>query len=409
MTVHTTAWMGLALAALATSPSHAADPVEADWLYLTGQGAWIQRSTELRQASSALPLPVDNLQSSQFWWQADDPNLTLTWQTPERKWWVNKDTVVQVDGWSGSWTVFHSSDDLLILAQAGERKPLPRDQWYRLSWVVGQSVDDNFALQVRQSEAKSNAFRYAWFDTGIAAEVRYSLNLTSDPQTLTQQLVLHNQSQYNIKAPGYSYAQSRSQGEVMMTRQTMAVESDVRASAPKAGDSSGQATLKSEDPILLPSGSHAWLTVENVELEDVSHHYRFGWNTRQTDTVSGQWSLNIRGEDELPAIAGPVQVAVWDQEVALLETQYRPQERDQAELDLGSSDLVTLATERLGGNEWWLTLTNRNSFQVEAQVELSHWENQRNDQTSITLPVPAQSEVRLRARLGPDQLTVRPE
>ncbi|GGX47642.1 hypothetical protein [Saccharospirillum salsuginis] len=408
MTLRTSLWLGVATT-LAVSPlTHASDPIEADWLYLTGQGAWVQRSAELRQQSTALPLPVDNLETAHFWWQAEHPDLTLTWQTPERKWWVTEDTVVQIDGWSGSWTVVNVSDDLLMLAQAGVRKPLPRDQWYRLSWVVGQNIDDDFELQVRQSEARSNPFDYAWFDPSIAAEVRYSLDLTGDPQTLNQQLVLHNQSDYSLRAPGYSYAQSTAQGPVM-ARQTMMAESDTAAGAPKAGDSSGQATLKSEEPVSLPSGSHAWLMVEASELSSVRHHYQFGWNTRQTQTVPGQWSLQLRSEDDLPAIAGPVQVAVWDQEVALLETQYRPQENTSATLSLGSSDLVTLASEPLGGNEWRLTLTNRNSFEVETRIQLNHWDNDRNEQASISLPVGADSEVRLRARLGTNQLTVRPE
>lgn len=408
MSLRTPIWLGVATALAVAPVAQANDPVEADWLYLTGQGAWIQRSAELRQQSNALPLPVDDLEAAHFWWQAEDPDLTLTWQTPERKWWVTEDTVVQVDGWSGSWTVANVSDDLLILAQAGVRKPLPRDQWYRLSWVVGQNIDDDFELLVRQTEARSNPFDYAWFDPAVTAEVRYSLDLTGETRTLNQQLVLHNRSDYDVRAPGYSYAQSTAQ-EPVMARQTMMAESEPMAGAPKAGDSSGQATLKSEEPVSLPSGSHAWLMVQATELTDVGHHYQFGWNTRQTQTVPGQWSLRLRSEDDLPAIAGPVQVAVWDQEVALLETRYRPQENTNATLNLGSSDLVTLATEPLGGNEWRLTITNRNSFDVEARVELSHWDNDRNQQASISLPVAADAEVRLRARLGATQLTVRPE
>lgn len=409
MSLRTTVWLGAATALALMPAARAADPVEADWVYLTGQGAWIQRSAELRQQSNALPLPVDGLNAGQFWWWAERPDLTLTWQTPEQKWWLTEGTVVQVDGWPGSWTVFHAGGDLLVLAQASERRPLPADQWYRLSWVVGQNIDADFELAVNQPEARSNRFRYAWFDAGVSAEVRYSLDLNRESPVLTQQLVLHNQSDYDLRAPGYSYAQSRAQGPVMMARDAMTLQAEPKAGAPRPGDSQGQATLKSEQPVMLPSGSHAWLTVQANALSDVNHHYRFNWNTRQTDTVPGQWSLQLRAEDELPDLGGPVQVAVWDRQVALLETQYRPQQERSATLDLGSSDMVTLATEPLGGDQWRLTLTNRNGFEVNTEVQLSHWENNRNDQASISLPVPANGEVRLRARLDDRQLTVRPE
>lgn len=408
MSKHTVLGVGVAVALSGSPAVIANEMVEADWLYLTGQGAWVQRSAELRQQSNALPLPVDNLNAAHFWWQADDSDLVLTWQTPDQRGWISEDSVVQIEGWSGSWTVVNFSDDLIVLAQAGVRRTLPRDQWHRLSWVVGQNLDDDFELKVRQPEARPNSFDYAWFDAGLSAEVRYSLDLSGATPRLNQQLVLHNQADYDLRAPGYSYAQSTGQGPVV-ARQTMMAESSPEPGAPKAGDSSGQATLSSEEPVNLPSGSHAWLMAQSTPLSSVQHHYQFGWNTRQTQTQPGQWSLRVRSEEDLPAIAGPVQVAVWDQEVALLETQYRPQESSRATLNLGSSDLVTLATEPLGGNEWRLTLTNRNSFDIETQIQLNHWENDRNEQASISLPVEANTEVRLRARLGATQLTVRPE
>lgn len=397
------------LVSLLSGPLLAEDgPIEADWLYLTAEGSWIARSAELRQAHTALPLPVEDLDTAAFWWQAEQPDLMLSWKTPERRWWVAEESVVQVDDWSGSWTVVQTGPDLLVLSQAGVRRSLPKEQWHRLSWVTDQSLGGDFELQVDQGEARNNAFRYAWFDGAIAAEVRYNLDLGAETPRLRQQLVLHNRSDYALEAPGYSYAQSRGQGRVMMARETMAMDS-VAAEPPVAGDSSGQATLQSEQPLSLASGSHAWLAVQTQPLADIRHQYRFDWNTRRdSGTQAGQWSVAIRADDPLPDLAGPLQLAVWDREVALLETRYQPQQRNRASLALGASDMMTLATERLGNREWELTLTNRNSEAAEASLDLVHRTNDRDDQAGISLPVPGDGSVRLQVRLEDTQLTVRP-
>lgn len=397
------------LPVLAITPALAEEQqVEADWLYLTAQGSWIERSAELSAAATALPLPMTELSASAFWWQADDPGVQLSWRSADAQW-LQPDTVVQVDGWSGSWTVERVGADLLALSQANMRRLLPGDQWHRLSWVSAAPAED-FQLTVQAgADTTPVPFRYAWFDNALGAEVRYSLELEAARPVLRQQLVLHNNSDYAIRAPGYSYAQSRSQGRMMLARsEAMAADSAVSVAAPTAGDSSGQATLQSDQPLMLASGSHSWLGVQQIELSAIRHQYRFDWNTRQSATVPGQWALTLVADDELPAIAGPLQVAVWDQQVALLETRYQPQQATRAELQLGASDMMTLATERLGSSEWELVLTNRNSRSAEASLDLSHWDNDRNAQAGISLPVPAQGTLRLQVRLDNGQLSVRP-
>ncbi|WP_108126550.1 hypothetical protein [Saccharospirillum mangrovi] len=383
--------------------------VTADWLYLTTQGSWIERSAVLTQTQEQLPLPVADLSASGFWWQADNNDILLSWQTPKLSDWLAVDQSVQVDDWSGSWVVTELRSNLLILAQDGVQRALPADQWYRLSWLSSGDSDPAFALSVTQATAANNAFRYAWFDGSLGAEVRYSLDIEAARPTLRQQLVLHNNSDYSLSAPGYSFAQSRSQGRVMLARGAEAMAmSDMAVAVPKSGDSAGQATLQSDQPVQLPAGSHAWLSVDDTELSAIRHHYRFSWNTRQTETMPGQWSLTLVSEDDLPAIAGPVQIAVWDQQVALLETQYQPQQETRAQVALGSSDMMTLATEVLGASEWELVLTNRNSRSVEAILDLSHWDNNSNAEAGFSLTVPAQSTERLQVRLSNGQLSVRP-
>lgn len=385
------------------------EPVEADWIYLTGEGAWVPRAAELRQASTALPLPIGRLSTEAFWWKADHPDLLVSWQTPERRWWVREDSLVQVEGWSGSWTVLQPGEDMLIMAQAGVRRALPRDQWHRLSWVVGQHISSELELTVLQPEARPNSFRYAWFDPGISAEVRYNLDQSAETPRLMQMLVLHNQSNYSLEAPGYSYAQSRDQGRVTMAREASLMADMVVAAAPVPGDSSGMATLQSQDSILLNSGSHLWLTVQSLELTDISHSYQFHWQTRHRGSQPGQWSLQLISEDPLPTMAGQVQVAVWDEQVPLLEAHYRPQQNNYAILQLGSSDMVTLSTEQLSEAHWRLTLTNRNNEEVEANLALSHWDNNRQLEQDYSVNVPATGEHTLSVRLTPMQLVVEEE
>lgn len=408
MTLKQLGWAMLALALAVQQAVAESTRVEADWLYLTTQGSWIERSAELSQASETLPLPVADLSASAFWWQAENTGLQLSWQTPKSGDWLVAGQLVQVDDWSGSWTVEELSAALLVLSQEGVQRALPADQWFRLSWLTSPLASDVFELTVQQEAAGSNAFRYAWFDGNLGAEVRYSLELEATRPILRQQLVLHNNSDYSLVAPGYSFAQSRSQGRMMLARSESLAMSDMAVAAPKAGDSAGQATLQSDQPVQLPAGSHAWLSVQATELSSIRHHYRFGWNTRQSETVPGQWSLTLVSEDELPAIGGPVQVAVWDQQVAVLETQYQPQQARRSELALGASDMMTLATEALGSSEWELVLTNRNSRSAEAILDLSHWDNDNNAEAGFSLSVPAQSTQRLQVRLTDGQLSVRP-
>ncbi|MHA7878841.1 MAG: hypothetical protein ACX931_03550 [Saccharospirillum sp.] len=382
------------------------DPVEADWLYLTGEGAWIQRAVELRLTSTALPLPIDQLSTQSFWWQADHSDLQVSWQTPERRWWVREDSLVQIEDWPGSWTILQAGDDMLIMAQSGVRRALPRDQWHRLSWLVGQNISSELELTVVQSQAQANAFRYAWFDAGISAEIRYNLDHSAEAPSLKQMLVLHNQSHYSLEAPGYSYAQSRDQGRVVLAREASVMADMAVASAPVPGDSSGMATLQSQEPITLSSGSHLWLTVQDLPLSEVRHRYHFDWQTRQQGAQSGQWSLELSSEEALPPMAGQVQVAVWDERVPLLETRYQPQQANSATLQLGRSDMVTLHSEALSDTRWQLTLTNRNSTATDVSLDVAHWDNNRQLENTLSVSVPANSERLLSVRLTPVQLLV---
>ncbi len=402
---------GLLSAALicATPFAAAQEPVAADWLYLTGNGSWVARSATLRQAVTPLPLPVDQLSSGTFWWSATDPDLQVTWQSTDSVSWVSEGSLVQVGDWPGSWTVVSVTEDVLILSQAGVRRSLPKTAWDRLSWVVGQNQEENLALRVHQPDDRTNDLAYAWLDNRISAEVRYSLDYRAETPVLLQQLVLHNDADYDLNAPGYSYAQSSQQPVTMMARNAMADLESADVSRPQAGDSSGQATLSSDEPIRMPANSHAWIPVEEVALASVDHQYRFNWSTRQQGSMPGQWHMTVSAEEALPAIAGPLQIAVWDQQVALLETHYQPEQETRTTLSLGSSDMVTLGTESLSGQQWELVLTNRNSHDVEAVLDLSHWDQNRNDQAGISLPVPANDSVRLQVRLSSTQLTVRPQ
>lgn len=402
---------GLLSAALlsATPWATALEPVSADWLYLTDNGSWVARTATLRQAETPLPLPVDQLSSGTFWWSAADPDIRVTWQSADTVSWVSEGSLVQVTEWPGSWTVVSISDDVLVLSQAGVRRSLPKTAWDRLSWIVGQNQEENLSLRVHQPDDRTNSLAYAWFDGQVSAEVRYSLDYRAETPVLSQQLVVHNDADYDLEAPGYSYAQSREQPVMMMARSAMtAAPESADVGRPQAGDSSGQATLSSDEPIRMPANSHAWIPVDQVALNQIDHQYRFSWSTRQQGSLPGQWNMTISADDALPMIAGPVQIAVWDQQVALLETHYQPEQETQTTLSLGSSDLVTLGTESLGGQQWELVLTNRNSHEVEAVLDLSHWDNDRNDQAGISLPVPANASVRLQVRLTSTQLSVRP-
>ncbi|WP_028670266.1 hypothetical protein [Saccharospirillum impatiens] len=400
----------LSAAVLSAAPWAAAlEPVTADWLYLTGNGSWVARSATLRQVETPLALPVDQLSSGTFWWSATDPDLQVSWQSTDSVSWVSEGSLVQVTNWPGSWTVVSSGPELLVLAQAGVRRSLPQSAWDRLSWVVGQNQEESLSLRVRQPEDHLNELDYAWFDGRVSAEVRYSLDYQAENPVLLQQLVVHNDTDYDLDAPGYSYAQSSQQPVMMMARDAMAASSErTEVGRPQAGDSSGQATLSSAQPIRMPANSHAWIPVDQVALDRIDHQYRFNWSTRQQGSQSGQWQMTVTSDDALPTIAGPLQIAIWDQQVALLETQYQPEQETQTTLSLGSSDMVTLGTESLSGQQWELVVTNRNSHDVEAVLDLSHWEQDRSDQAGISLPVPANESVRLQVRLSSNQLTVRP-
>lgn len=385
----------------------ASEAVTADWLYLTGNGSWVARSATLRQEETALPLPVEQLSPETFWWSAPASALRVTWQSPDTVSWVSEGSLVQVTDWPGSWTVVSVGHEVLILSQAGVRRSLPKTAWDKLSWVVGQQQEESLSLQVHQPEDQRNELAYAWFEGRVSAGVRYSLDYRSDTPVLLQQLVLHNNADYELNAPGYSYAQSSQQPAMLMARNTMAADMESAGVArPRAGDSSGQATLSADEPIRLPANSHAWIPVADVKLNRIDHQYRFTWSTRQQASLSGQWTMTVSADEALPAMAGPLQVAVWDEQVALLETRYQPEQETRTTLSLGSSDMVTLGTQALGSEQWELVVTNRNSHEVKAVLDLSHREQDRNDRAGTSVPVPANGSVRLQVSLDSSQLTV---
>ncbi|EAR10852.1 hypothetical protein [Reinekea blandensis] len=386
-------WSGLVLTAL-TPLSQA---LEADWLYLSNNGTWVSRTASLLNEKTQLQLPVEQLQAHQFWWQSDVADLRLVWSQPDPLGLPGKGDPVEIQGEAGLWLVKDVSASHLVLQQGRNVRYWPQSQWHLLKWT--STAELGLSLTVEQSQNTKGDLFYAWQTPDLSADVHYRLQEIDGESTLVQELVVTNHSDNDYEAAGYSYAQTATQGPMMLSR-SVSMESDAMVSAPKAGQSQGVPTLMSDEPVMLSANANVWLPVSSTELTDVERQYQLNWDSRQQGLQRAQSNLVIRSDEALPDLSGPVKVGVFDGQIALLESQYQPAEKNEARISLGQSALVTMTSRQTREGHWTLAFSNRTDEVAVVELTVSHWNGQSSQRIPMTVRIDAQDEKDVELELG---------
>lgn len=365
-----------------------AQVLDLDWLYLSPNGSWLSKTESLLSEQTQLNLPVDSLQSHQFWWQSNNPDVQLAWKQADPMGLPKKGTPVEISGESGLWLIKEVNANHLVLQQGRDVRYWPQSQWHLLTWT--STDDQGMSLTVRQPEKQKGELFYAWQNMNVHAEVRYRLDEGESGASLHQELIISNLSDTDYVAGGYSYSQQSAQPQVMAMR--MAVESDAIVSAPVASESQGVPTLVSDDTVQLSAMSHVWLPVSETVLSDVKRDYRMQWDTRSQGLQKAQMSISLTAKTKLPDIAGPIKIGVFDQQIAVLESQYQPSSEKTAELNLGASALVSLQSSMVGENEWKLVFSNRSEESATVEFLVQHWDGKQTQRVPMTVRLDASSE-----------------
>ncbi|TXR54819.1 hypothetical protein [Reinekea thalattae] len=378
-----TASLCIALSGLA-----ACETLPADWLYMSGTGSWLSRSQSINEKITSVPLPLDNVSADNFWWQTEKPNSQLVWRANSQNSLPALGSEVLIQGAPETWQVVDASADMLVLKRGSRLRYWPRDQWYQLEWVEAEA-DSSFSFQLIQQNKQANKLQYAWWDAKVSAEVQYRLNLDKRQPSLTQELLVRNDSPFDLTASGYSFSQVAQRQPILMRTTTALAENDSAISVPVESQSQGLPLLVSDKEVYLPANSRQWLPVSTTPLQSVARHYQINWDSSQSGTLSSQYSLKLAAKQSLPAISGDVKVPLFDHKLAMLTSYYQPSSDTQAELSLGESQLVSLNAEARGKGRWLLETVNRTDEMAEISLTLSHWDGKTRRKVPLKLRLPA--------------------
>lgn len=380
-------------------PVSFAETLDVDWLYFSGFGSWVARSELINGQQTQVQLPVANLNANQFWWQSSNQQTQLIWQQPDTFAMPQKGNAVEINGEAGVWIVKEVAYTHLVLQQGRQLRYWPQTQWHLLEWTTTNS-EYGFELTVLQPENTRSDLMYAWIEEQLSAQVRYRLSMADDEPVLYQELIVSNLSENDFRAPGYSFAQtSRQPVLAMRASSTMEMAADM-VSSPVAGESQGVPTLVSDEPVTIQAGSHVWLPVSATDLSLVERRYQIQWDTRSQGMQQAQSTLRLETSGTLPDIQGPIKLGVFDQQIALLESQYQPTDSKTADLNLGSSMLVNVTSELVNPNEWTLVFSNRSEEAVELSFIAQHWNGNTQQRFPMTVNIPANSERTMTGRLN---------
>lgn len=363
--------------------------LEVDWLYLSNNASWIERSETLISEQSQLSLPVAQLNLNQFWWQSDATGTQISWAQPQAQGLPQKGAMIAIIGESGLWKIQEVYPDHLVLQRGNNVRYWPQSQWHLLNW--NSTNDFGLSLTVSQPNANKTQLHYAWQSFELNAQVRYRLDETEGKAQLHQELIVSNLSDTSFQAAGYSYAQVANQPVVAMRAMVMSEAASTMA-APTASESQGVPTLVSSEPVSLAAHSHLWLPVATIPLTQVARSYQLQWDTRSIGQFPVQSQLTLTSQQPLPDIAGPIKIGVFDQQLAVLESQYRPNTATEAQLNLGQSALVNLQSEQLSEGVWQLTIVNRSKQAASVGLTINHWHKQQSQRLPLDVTVKAEGQ-----------------
>lgn len=366
----------------------ATEKVAADWMYLSPTGSWVVNSVAASTTQTPLPLPANELSAQNFFWSATNPKGWLQWQAASQDRLLAPGTLVESDSLPGRWQIQRGDTSYLLLQQGEQQRYWPREQWHQLSWHV--PAEEPASLMFMQPEPVPAEVFYAWWDPQLTAEVRYRLQEAGRNPMLYQELVISNRSAAAVAVPGYSFAQSSARPPMAAMR-ALSLEGGSAESAVRAAESQGVPTLTAAEPLQLAPQSLLWLPVSQTPIASLNRQYQLFWDSRQQGPQQAIMNLLLTTEEALPELPGPLAVAIFDNQLPLLNTQYAPSEATRATLNLGRSVLVTMVTEQLRPDRWQLTLVNRSAQAATIVLQLAYWDGEQSQLNQAELRVAADS------------------
>ncbi|MBU2865341.1 hypothetical protein KO489_15925 [Reinekea forsetii] len=373
-----------------------AQTLEADWLYASPSGTWVERSVTLNSNTTALRFPVENMNPALFWWHSDDASAQVSWQSSYNRNWPKQGDVATSEDFQGEWTVDQVLANTIVLSQSDARRYWPMTQLHRLQWPASSS-ESNFEMTIRRESSKASDFSYAWQDYNIRAAVNYRIAMGEDP-VLHQTLILTNDSPYDIESNGYSFSMTEQPVAVM---HEMVSRMDAAVSAPVASQSQGVATLVSDQVVNLQANSNVWLPVTSLELQPLEKRYSLNWDTRMQGLQQANSQVKlVAKKGSLPTIAGPITLGVFDQQLPVLNSQYQPGSAQEATLSLGQSSLVTVESKMVGENQWQLSVHNRTDENATLDLMITHWNGNRSEKIPMEIEIKAQSNKKVEVNMG---------
>jgi hypothetical protein len=373
-----------------------AEQLQADWLYMSGNGTWLERNVTLTDAESTLALPIDNLMPELFWWQSEESDTRVAWQSPNAQGWPNSGDKVTSEGLVGEWLNEQVQSQHLVLSQDQKRRYWPIAQMHLLEWSKNEAAD-GFELTITQPDNTESQFQYAWLDSFISAKVAYRLSLTDEP-VLFQELIISNNSQYDLVANGYSFALTNSPSMPVQRAMSSMVQSEMVV--PQSSQSEGIPTLVGNSKVALSAQANLWLPVSNTPLTQVERQYSLTWDTRMQGLQQANSAIEITAESALPDIPGILTIGVFDQQLATLTSQYSPSSEHHAVINLGQSSLLTMTSNVIGENQWSLLVSNRSDEHADLNLMISHWNGKQNEQIPMTIQVNANDSKKVSINLG---------
>lgn len=388
------------------------DQERVQWLYLTDQGAWVENQQHVRRYPADISIPSD---ARSVWWESLEEDQTVSRLRRDAGNSLEPGARVRTNQSFSQHNVAAGTDLTVlqvlasgILLTDGETAfLLPPEDYRSLSVAVSMSVTDSLRIQ---SNADAGARRYAWQTDLVQGAVHYDLDMAhsdSGAGQLRQRIRLTNASDNDLSAHGFSYQPGAAHQFPM--RRDQGVQLSAEASSATYESVAGhQAVITHPEPVTVPPNSDVWFPVSE-QTPDVTHSFRFQWHFNTVQRQAADWSLHLASDTALPRLRGAATVSWFDQQRAVLDSQYQRLSEDRAVIHLGQNDQVTLSAGRTSEFEdsWSLTLYNHLEQAVDTRLHLSLRQPGMSQTMTRELDVriqPGEHEIRLRA--GPSAIEV---
>lgn len=368
--------MGTALglfAALATASAP-------QWLYFTGQGAWVEHQLAVEQYPVLVDIPKE---ASDLWWQMlpEDQQVTRV-RTPGNEF-LRPGAVIDLRApvQQRRLQVLQLLEGAMVARYLDGNQDtvfIPSTSWHQYQLVTDRNHQDQLRIQ---SAAPPGARAWAYLHPSLSAEVRYQLQLGPNP-VLTQGLWLRNGAEQSISGPGFSFQP----GQSSMPTRRVAAEA-MMMSSPQEVQQGLLTAVQWSQSFELPAQSEQWLQMAQQPVA-VANRFNSTWYLGEQSASPAAWWLTLTSAQALPRLPGSLSLTWFDRHYAQQSSFFQRRDEQQATLALGNHPDVVLSSVSTGDQQWQLDLFNGLPEAVDWQVTLIRRSNNQQQQQVLQLTVP---------------------